>query len=90
MTAIALYGVKDEAYASYWESAEAAVSEIIPILEHEEYGKHVLLGATPFPLLWGWQLTFCLRRTYETSKRAGRRANPSDLYRSGGRNRTSI
>ena len=44
VTAIALYGVKDAAYSSYWQSTEKAVSEVMPILEHREYGKHVLLG----------------------------------------------
>jgi len=44
VTAIALYGLGDDAYPSYWESTEKAVSEVIPILKDEEYGKHVLLG----------------------------------------------
>jgi endonuclease/exonuclease/phosphatase family metal-dependent hydrolase len=44
LTAIALYGLGDDAYPSYWQSTEKAVSEVIPILKHEEHGKHVLLG----------------------------------------------
>jgi endonuclease/exonuclease/phosphatase family metal-dependent hydrolase len=57
VTAIALYGLNDSAYAHYYESADAAVEEIVTILEHEQYGKHVLLGgdfnilagAKPYP-----------------------------------------
>jgi exonuclease III len=45
ITAIALYGLKDEAYSSYWESTQKAVSEVIPILEDSRRNsEHVLLG----------------------------------------------
>lgn len=44
VTSIALYGLTDEAYPTYWQSTEKAISEVMPILEHAEYGKHVLLG----------------------------------------------
>jgi len=44
VTAIALYGLGDPAYPSYWRSTAKSVSEIVPILQHEEYGKRVLLG----------------------------------------------
>ena len=52
VTAIALYGLKDEAYTSYWESTKESISEIFPILEDKEYGKHVLL-AGDFNILAG-------------------------------------
>jgi hypothetical protein len=44
VTAIALYGVRDSHFSSYWESTRLSVSEIAPILRHEEYGMDVLLA----------------------------------------------
>jgi hypothetical protein len=44
VTAIALYGLGDSGFDTYYESTDFALSEIVPILEHPEYGEHVLLG----------------------------------------------
>lgn len=41
VTAIAVYGLNDEAYES---SIHRSLSELSPVFDHEEYGKYLVLG----------------------------------------------